>query len=789
MLMGWVHAKWCYWRNDAYTRELAQKPGMATQCPQNQPLRTSPIMPCRFNEHYFQHFQRNLAYIRGRISGTLPQAWFPDWIKPTRKPRPTIQPKPKPKPEPAPEPRREIQPKDIDGFFPFPLLVDWSTTIRSSPMLTTESRTGREKYLALVPRWEKTDEDEDMDHYKAYTRQPAIVEIQLAKREVCYDWIPFHQRDEWKNRPLRPLCPSYIPHWRDTKAVVDPYNGLYFGPNEAFEKNISYNVNWSLQYYWPCNTAIPFQLCVDQDTWEFKPFRDILNQDPWEEISPKTRYPTTEMLTWYTKYSGFEHERDRPIKGRSRVGNTIFSLIGPLEYRTAPPNLQDRENFDVIRQSDFPIHMYNSGMCWELLRPNYHILSKTRVPSAEQAINHTLRQLRDLGITIVGFFDVNIGRRVTPCHPSVGSHQETYGALEMSFAPAIRKWFGNDERGKPHDIHPKWKMDDSLEREVRPHFRPKQEAAHWSIVDTQNWDQQTFQETMKTENKIKQIFLEMYEREEYNFHWVHQIPFFPEYKVWDGKPVPAKSQRPHNYEPGIRLKDPNTRATTFVSLRSALPQIQGLIQETIRLSGHATIRGCAIAVPDPTAAEYLRDAVGFNGIIINLQCLDYPGLDNFPAWYVSRFCECGRDTHMPSVTVKDPENMWNPIRIKRPEGDCGYLKCTYRTVQMMRHWTEMWYPVIVNQKGLNERTDTSTFNSEKWYEFWRTYMAMRIRELQEELPNGAKFDGIPVGKNYWYRKPRDHPTELPPNEEYRQEMSAQPTIQPTTAPDTTVQKP
>ena len=46
----------------------------------------------------------------------------------------------------------------------------------------------------------------------------------------------------------------------------------------------------------------------------------------------------------------------------------------------------------------------------------------------------------------------------------------------------------------------------------------------------------------------------------------------------------------------------------------------------------------------------------------------------------------------------EENSYWSPIGVQRPDGTFGYLKCTMRHVQLMRHWTELWYTVLVQQE-------------------------------------------------------------------------------------------
>ena len=56
-----------------------------------------------------------------------------------------------------------------------------------------------------------------------------------------------------------------------------------------------------------------------------------------------------------------------------------------------------------------------------------------------------------------------------------------------------------------------------------------------------------------------------------------------------------------------------------------------------------------------------------NGVVVNLEYLEFPGLDNLPASYVARFRECGLGKHTAWESGKHAESFWQPIRDHLPK--------------------------------------------------------------------------------------------------------------------------
>ena len=345
----------------------------------------------------------------------------------------------------------------------------------------------------------------------------------------------------------------------------------------------------------------------------------------------------------------------------------------------------------------------------------------------------------------------------------------------MSFASAIRNWFG--ERGnryfeRGYFTDKTWRTNEFVEDKLHNVYRTKDDAAHMMLVQDEAWDKAKLMDALVTGSKeFKGLFLESLDEEEYNFHWKHQLTAAPIYLTEDpGLLLPPRRRQADFFANRKIHANMGRKYSGWRPPCDGIPLMRYLIRETIRLSGHQTTRGCAIAVPNGTAAEYLREAIGFTGIIINLECLDYPGLDNFPDWYLRHFRECGMETHASNLQAREDINLASPIRVCRPDGEYGYLHCTYRSVLVMRHWAQTWYPVVVNQKGLNDRMPGSIFNTERWTELWRIYMALRIRELLETFPDEPEHT--------WYERPPDHSDVAPPvDETYRREMLRRPVPQ------------
>ena len=140
----------------------------------------------------------------------------------------------------------------------------------------------------------------------------------------------------------------------------------------------------------------------------------------------------------------------------------------------------------------------------------------------------------------------------------------------------------------------------------------------------------------------------------------------------------------------------------------------------------------AIGVSNIDSARFLEKVLGWGGHIIDLSCLQYPGFNRFRAGYLQHFCECGHNAHIP-----DGQHGWVPTFVCRSNGGYGYLKCTARSVQVMRHWTEFWYPTMVLQRSLFQKKSwlDGVYSVERHDKFFREFMALRTLELEKRFPD------------------------------------------------------
>ena len=333
---------------------------------------------------------------------------------------------------------------------------------------------------------------------------------------------------------------------------------------------------------------------------------------------------------------------------------------------------------------------------YEYLRPNPNVVTGERSVKAELAILRTLRFLRDASITIVGFFDVTTGVR------TYGTFDTQIwdirrGALEMSFAPAIRPGLA-DRTG----LGRKWRTPDSdFWKQVVPFWNEVREVLHFPIGDDPNLNKDCHDALVKTGSAdycgaYVHAFLDHYEEEEHNFVYYHDIGHFPRWSRFEGELVP-KYDKEQPWWKLTGLMTENDKRRLYASGSQPLEMVRQFIRETILVTCYADSQA-AVAVPDDSAADFLRRAVGFRGVIVNLQALDYPGMDHMQAVHLSHFRECGFDRHLPDCDSRRAWR-WPPTFIRRADDSYGYLKCTFRHVQVMRHWTELWYPCCVAQQG------------------------------------------------------------------------------------------
>lgn len=161
---------------------------------------------------------------------------------------------------------------------------------------------------------------------------------------------------------------------------------------------------------------------------------------------------------------------------------------------------------------------------------------------------------------------------------------------------------------------------------------------------------------------------------------------------------------------------------------TAIELFRTFLKHLLWMSGYDYHSG-AIAVNHPKTAAFLRNVLGFRGPIIDLASLQYQGYNGFPAGFMMHFAECGHSAHVRTHILDQP---WLPTLIKRPDGSRGYLKCTFRSVQIMRYWMEYFYPILVVQQGLYKPDGTyQAVAHDMWF---LQYMDKRLRSLAEDFP-------------------------------------------------------
>ena len=71
----WEKARWFYHYNDSHQREHARRPGMASQCPENQPLRHMAIMPAYLSKPVCDYLNALLTHWETRHGRKRPDSW------------------------------------------------------------------------------------------------------------------------------------------------------------------------------------------------------------------------------------------------------------------------------------------------------------------------------------------------------------------------------------------------------------------------------------------------------------------------------------------------------------------------------------------------------------------------------------------------------------------------------------------------------------------------------------------------------------------------------------------
>ena len=102
------------------------------------------------------------------------------------------------------------------------------------------------------------------------------------------------------------------------------------------------------------------------------------------------------------------------------------------------------------------------------------------------------------------------------------------------------------------------------------------------------------------------------------------------------------------------------------------------------------------------------------------------------------FSECGHGAHVHSKVQEVRGHKWVPTVIYRPDKTKGYMKCTTRSVQLMRFWTDFWYPICVYQQGLFR--GPGKYDLVRHDEFFLAYTRERIFELEAVSPEAPWRD-------------------------------------------------
>jgi hypothetical protein len=231
----------------------------------------------------------------------------------------------------------------------------------------------------------------------------------------------------------------------------------------------------------------------------------------------------------------------------------------------------------------------------------------------------------------------------------------------------------------------------------------------------------------------RRAFLAKYPMEEYNFRFVHDFCYINRWRYLHNDYVKEKTadhRRKHYEVVPIRSDDTDQKEKRYCEIGRALRLMRDFIRETIWLSNFPASQA-AIAVPDKQAADYLRNGVGFPGVIINLQALNYPGMDGMHPVYLAQFRECGLENHMP-YTGSWVKEQWAPTWINRSDSTFGFIKCSFRSVTVMRHWSELWYPVTVAQARI--LNSNGVFYYEMYSRFWDTFLRLLAKELEKLWP-------------------------------------------------------
>ena len=127
----------------------------------------------------------------------------------------------------------------------------------------------------------------------------------------------------------------------------------------------------------------------------------------------------------------------------------------------------------------------------------------------------------------------------------------------------------------------------------------------------------------------------------------------------------------------------------------------------------------------------------YEGNILILDEMGYPGLDSLPGPLLAHFMECGDNSHIPPQANSGGTQLfpWAPMTAWRPvEEKCVYILCTHRSVCVMRWYVSFFYPPLVVEQGTTPSRTVDPLQAQKCEEFFKDFMEARFNELIEVLP-------------------------------------------------------
>ena len=564
-------------------------------------------------------------------------------------------------------------------------------------------------------------------------------------RLTCADYAdPEEQAEVEANRPAwtwaRFLCPQ-VPYetYNNSLYVEDSY-GVYFAADRVLlpaDLGPIYTCNW------PPHDPVPFQI-KEQQFWESG--RNALGI--WDHRKDFCDMPYVARWSRLDKYFKRPENR-RPYT----IDATVMTYMGRIPSSSrSKAHIVQREAADMLRQYRKPPH-YMYGKLEDpnptYLRPNLHLGLGCRNLPTEEAITQLLLDLRRKKVQIIGFLDITEGVRPVVNNPDLIDRpwQFVEMPLEISVATAIRDWRQHCQpiasRWNPTggvDASPcKWKhLPDYLLNKLGGLWHPELDVLHVNVApNSRQWTQDAHEQLMDSSSQYRSEFLQHYEEEEHAFSFYHDIPFFTVYyravdNAWDT--ITAT-------KPFVQPIKPAEEKDFFANPADALDKVRFFLRELVHASCMPPDQ-TAVAVPNHKTAAYLRNVLGWRGHIVDLTALNYPGMDRFPAWYLALWRECGIGHHLPCYkpTVRRT-GLWSPTYVQRPDGTCGYYKCTLRHVQLLRHWTELFYSVIVLQEPYVMHIPRQYMWNEHDRDHLRHYMQLRQAEL-ESIFGPGQIEGV-----------------------------------------------